>query len=168
MSSTIFPQNEEASLVEQDVQVTLVADNEQFTLIEDGDESFVIMSGTTVQIGATQDVFTAGADLGGHRAVYLDSSELLQYATNADPALGERVLGITSGAIANGATGVVLRTGEITEPSWNWTLGLPIFLGVNGQLTQTRPTTSGSFVLQVAFPIAPTKVFVDIKQAIFI
>lgn len=151
------------------MSTTIIPQKSSITLVPRTSGPSLLLSNSVVQLGATDSTsHTAGASLSGHRMVYLDSSELLQYAENTTPSHAERVLGMTTGAITSGASGPVLREGEITEPSWNWTIGSPIFLGVNGLLTQTRPTASGSFVLQVAFPVTSTKVFIDIKQAFFI
>lgn len=112
--------------------------------------------------------FTAGEALSGHRMVVLNASEQAVYASNDNLSHAEKVFGMTVGAASSGAAVTVRRFGELTEPSWNWTLNTPIFLGVNGLLTQTKPSAPGSFVLQVAFPMTPTKVYIDIKQAFLI
>ena len=74
------------------------------------------------------------------------------------------MLGITTGAAAAGDAINVQASGEMTEVSWNWTPGLPVFLGTNGLLTQTPPVSGFQLVLGVA--ISPTKLAINIKQPI--
>lgn len=110
--------------------------------------------------------YTSSAALSGHRMVALDNSQQLVYASNLDLSQAERILGMTLGATNPGDSVTVIRSGEVTEPSWNWTLGQPIFLNQSGLLTQTPPASG--FLIHVAFPITSTRVFVDIKQALIL
>ena len=88
------------------------------------------------------------------------------YASQQELTHMNKVLGITTGAVAMGANATIRAFGEMTEPSWNWTLDKPIFLGLNGLLTQTPPTTG--FSLIIAFPTSATKIFVEIKDPILL
>lgn len=105
----------------------------------------------------------AGAAVGGHRMVRLTTSG----AVYADRTVAEdqhRVMGLTLNAAAQGDELDVLRFGEVVEPSWNWALDLPVYLGTNGLLTQTSPTTG--FSLIVGFPVTATKLFLSIREPI--
>lgn len=106
----------------------------------------------------------AGEALGGNRIVVLDGAGQAYYATNADPTHFHRVLGMTLNSGAMGEPVSVIRNGEVIEPSWNWTLYIPVFLGTNGLLTQTQPSTG--FSLIVGFPVTTTKLFVSIREPI--
>lgn len=108
--------------------------------------------------------YLAGAALGGHRAVLVDALGTAIYADKDTPAHYACVIGITQGAATIGASVAIQTYGEITEGSWTWTPLLPIYLGVNGTLTQTPPTTG--FQLILGFAISTTKIFIDIKEAI--
>ncbi len=109
---------------------------------------------------------TAGVALGGHRAVVLDATAKVIYADQSNLDHANKVLGITTGAAALNALAIIKTYGELTEPTWNWTLNQPVFLGANGLLTQTVPTSG--FILIVGFPIEATKLFIEIKQPIII
>lgn len=111
-------------------------------------------------------VVTAAIDLGGHRVVTLDGVGEARYADNTQSTHLHRVLGITLGAFNTGTLGTVMRLGEIIEPTWNWTLNQPIFLGTNGLLTQTPPVSPAVFLQIVGFPILPTSMFVDLRDPI--
>ena len=105
---------------------------------------------------------TAGEALGGHRVVVLNASAEAVYASNAVPEHLHKVLGLTTGAVILGAEATVQTGGEMTEPTWAWTLDAPIFLGVDGLLTQTPPASG--FLLVVAFPVTATKIFIKLRE----
>lgn len=111
---------------------------------------------------------TAGAALGGHRIVYLDSNYEAQYASNQVASHALIALGLTLGAASMGASVDVQRSGEVTEPSWSWTLEQPVYLGDNGQLTQTAPTSPALFQRIVGFPTAATKLFLALREPVFL
>lgn len=115
---------------------------------------------------ATDVVYPAGEAIGGHRCVVVGSDGKVYYASQQELTHMNKVLGITTGAVAMGANATIRAFGEMTEPSWNWTLDKPIFLGLNGLLTQTPPTTG--FSLIIAFPTSATKIFVEIKDPILL
>lgn len=114
---------------------------------------------------------TAGSALGGHRIVAQSptNNNTVVYADASNSAHANLVFGMTLNAASSGGSVDVAVCGEFTEPTWNWTLGLPIFLSQNGTLTQTVPTSSvADFSLVVGFPITPTKLFVNIREPIFL
>ena len=114
---------------------------------------------------------TAGSALGGHRIVAQSPTinNTVVYADASNSAHANLVFGMTLNAVSEGGTVDVAICGEFTEPTWAWTLGLPIFLGTNGTLTQTVPTANvANFSLVVGFPITATKIFVNIREPIFL
>lgn len=108
---------------------------------------------------------TAGTDLSGHRAVVVDAAAVF-YADKDNIAHLANVIGITLGAASSGATATIQTGEEIIEPSWNWTMDQPIFLGNNGMLTQTAPTTG--FALVLGFPVTSQIMFVRIGTPIIL
>jgi hypothetical protein len=67
-----------------------------------------------------------------------------------------------SGGIANDGTGSVTIMGKVTNSSWSWTKNGELYVSATpGQLTQTKPTTLGQYVRQVALAIDTTIVFID-------
>ena len=85
----------------------------------------------------------AGQTIGGHRAVFVGSDDMLWLA-DPSTALANAPIGISVTAGLAGADVAVRSTGLVTETAWNWSPGA-IYLGVAGLLTQTPPT-SGSVV----------------------
>ena len=105
---------------------------------------------------------TAGEALGGHRVVVLNAAAEAVYASNAVPEHLHKVLGLTTGAVILGAEATVQTGGEMIEPTWAWALDAPIFLGVDGLLTQTPPVSG--FMLVVAFLVTATKIFIKLRE----
>ena len=105
-------------------------------------------------LGDAATTATASINLSALRAVILDNAGQFAYADSGTPNHAYRVAGILPYAISQGTEGVAYRLGEISDAVWNWTRGSPIFLGTNGQLTQT-PATTG-ILLVLAQPVSPT------------
>jgi len=95
--------------------------------------------------------------LGGHRVVTIQG-------LHATPATANEIAGITTGASGIGATADVVTQGLLTEGSWTWTPGAPIFVGSAGILTQS-PSTVGP-MRRVAWAISPTQINVDFGPTI--
>lgn len=147
---------------------------EQVLVLEDGCIEIIAVAeqgppgpqGVPGPTGGSALQYIAAEALGGHRVVVLNDFERAIYATNLDSMHAVKVLGITLGAADFGDLVTVQTGGEITEPSWSWTLGQPIYLGDNGQLTQAYP--AAGFALIVAFPISATKIMLRIREPIVI
>lgn len=113
--------------------------------------------------GATALFCISAVNLSGHRAVLYYPNGSVGYATNTDPTHGLRVLGITTGAALQGDPVEVKLLDHLTEPSWNWDVSKPIYLGADGVLTQMQPTApEASFILVVGAPTSPTSMFINV------
>ncbi len=80
---------------------------------------------------------------------------------------------VTRVAIAIAATGaaqgaeLVLQTGgELQNSGWNWVEGSPVFVGANGMLTQTAP--SSGYIQTVATVLNATTLLIEIQEPTFI
>ena len=104
----------------------------------------------------------AGEAIGGHRGVVTDAAGLAWYADNTNPSHLGRFAGVTLGAVAAGGTASIVRAGNITEPTWNWTAHAPVFLSTNGLLTQTLPLTG--YLQVVGIALSPTVLFVNPRE----
>ncbi len=111
----------------------------------------------------------AAVAIGGHRIVLIDTSGKANYASNDTAAHRGRAIGLTLGAAEADESAFMKNFGEVTEPSWNWTAGLPVFLGTNGTLTQEIPVSPGAkFLMVVGFPISSTSMFLNFSEPISI
>jgi len=109
--------------------------------------------------------YEAGQTVSGHRAVILED-EKVYYADCTTLSHAKRILGITTGAAMVGVLANVQVSGELTEPSWSWTLDVPVWLSTTGLLSQTPPLSG--FSLTVGFPVSATKLLVRISEPIFL
>lgn len=98
--------------------------------------------------------------LSGHRWVYEVDAERVAYASCDDLANFSTTLGLTLNAAGAGDQVNVTRREQVTHEGWSWARG-PVFLGLNGQLTQRLPA-GAQFSLVVGFSPEPTVLFVDI------
>ncbi len=113
--------------------------------------------------GAT--TYTAAVPLGGHLAVTLGAAG---DAIPADAATAWHyaVAGITTGAVIAGAPATVVTTGSLEHSGWTFSPNLPVFLGLNGALTQTVPG-GAVFSKVLGIAITPTRITLDFQPAIF-
>lgn len=110
-------------------------------------------------------IYLAGESLSGHRAVYISAANQAMYASKDDDT-ADAVFGITTSAASLASAVEIRYIGVITEPSWNWTVKEPIYLGANGILTQVAPT-SGALV-ELGIALTATSMSVRIQEAIWL
>lgn len=75
----------------------------------------------------------------------------------------QKIVGV---AVTGGNSGSIIKIqndGELVENTWNWNEG-SIFVNEFGELTQTPPSTG--FILKVGKALSPTKILINIQQAI--
>lgn len=108
----------------------------------------------------------AAITLSGHRVVTPLPDGTVTYADNTTAAHLHAALWVTMGAAATGTSVDVLLYGVVTEPSWSWLPG-PLYLGANGLLTQTPPSTpSALFLTPLGAATSPTSVCFDPQTSI--
>jgi len=110
-------------------------------------------TGTTAQI------------LSGHRVVTVEDDGTVNYASCMNASDVNRPLWMTTGAWSAGVLGTFVTKGIVEEPTWNWTIGLPLFLADNGLLSQSIPG-GAIFARQIATVASPTKINFDAQPAI--
>jgi hypothetical protein len=102
-------------------------------------------------------VRTTAVPLSGHMIVTTNDAGDLLYADAAMLGDALRPLFMTTAAWGAHVAATVVANDVITEPSWNWTVGEPIYLGLDGLPTQTVPDTA-VFTVIVADVISPTTI----------
>lgn len=149
-----------------EVQVIYTDTDDTVELIvmpEMGPQGIPGLPGESVESGSSISCSTDLA-LSGHRFVVLDDDKAV-YADCTTLNHAHRVVGMTIGASNAGSVSVQVN-GEHEEPTWSWTLGIPVFLGVTGLMTQVAPTSG--FILVIGFPVSSTKLFIKILQPIIL
>lgn len=142
--------------------VTVVDNGVTHKVVNEVVEVKVAAANVVYNVYGNEATITAAENLGGHRVVTVEG-----YYASKDTANDKfKVLGITTGAVNSGETATVTTYGEMTESSWNWTSGTPVFLSTNGLMTQTAPTTG--FRTIIGIPLTSTSMFVNISEPIVI
>jgi hypothetical protein len=128
--------------------------------------------------GAEMPVQTAGANeylsriaaqaLGGHRVVRSIGATSVDYADNTIEAHGDVLLGITVTSASAGASILVQNEGELEFSGWSWVPNQPIYLDVNGLITQTPPESPSKFSATLGFAMTSSKIFIEITDIIFL
>ncbi|ASD50469.1 hypothetical protein FDI24_gp187 [Acidovorax phage ACP17] len=163
MTTDILQINTTETIVMPDQPETLVSEVQVVQLVEVPQQGFPGPRGLPGEPGSAYFVMTAGEALGGHRIVVGFQGKAF-YADHTNPDHCNAVIGMTLNAAAAGDEVRVQVSGQVSEPTWNWTAWKPIFLGTQGQLTQTY--VGEGFTQIVATPMDAKTVTVNIKQPI--
>jgi hypothetical protein len=108
--------------------------------------------------GSTTETYITATAIGGQRIVVTNSSGEAIYAQNTDAAHANMATKITTGAAESSAEVTVQFIGTMTDVSFTWTPGATLYLGVNGLMTQTPPTSPAVFSKVVAVAETATKI----------
>lgn len=122
-------------------------------------------SGPAGPAGSPDIALTAGETLSGHRVVVAGLGGVL-YAQPSNVAHADAVVGITTGAAISGASVMVRGSGDMTEPSWSWTAGQPLFVIANGQLSHTPPISG--WVQMFAVALTATRIKLTDRAAVLL
>ena len=142
-------------VVESVAQLTTVEVPPQLTTVN---QAVVIQQGGSSS-SSTVVRITAQA-ISGHSVVGIDQAGLAIVASSDTPTV--QPIGISTGAAASGQPVTIQLTGEVLEPSWNWDVTKPVFMGLNGVLTQVPPSTG--VVVTVGYPTKPTGLLLDLDS----
>jgi hypothetical protein len=107
----------------------------------------------------------AGMNLGGERVV-IDTPTGAIYADSSNLAHANCVVGVTLNSALHNDIVNVRSENELEEPSWSWTPGAPIYLGLNGLMTQVQPSTG--FNLQLGYAVTATRIYISIGVPILL
>lgn len=110
---------------------------------------------------------TTAAALSGHMLVAPLDDGTVDYADCATLQHINRPIWLTTRSWSSGVVATLLFEGTIVEPSWTWTPGTPIFLGLNGVMTQTVPD-GAMFSRQVATVIDATTIEFSVQPPIML
>lgn len=112
-----------------------------------------------------QKIYYAAIAISGHKAFVLNEFNKIIVASS-DNLFHQYVIGITTAA-ADANAEVQYITGDILEHNgWTFTPGMPVFLGLDGEITQTIPPTA-IFSKVIGLALTPTKINVEMQPAIF-
>jgi hypothetical protein len=110
-------------------------------------------------------IITTGQVISALKVITLDTSTGKGiYADRNTPAHANRILGVSYTSGDEDENIIVITSGEITDSSWSWDTSKPVFLGNDGTLTQTAPTTG--FRVIIGFPVSATTLNIQIQESI--
>ena len=107
---------------------------------------------------------SAAVAIGIGKAVAFRQDGTVEPADHDNPAHLSRLAGITLASASAGTAARVRACGSVQFDGWNWTPGAPVFVGRNGDLTQTPPATG--FVQSVGMALGRDVLWVHIGTAI--
>lgn len=149
-----------------DVTVVIEEQNSITVVVEDTDSAVIILEaeqGPPGPPGESAAIYINSAiSLSGHRVVKT-IPEGCTYADSTNIEDIGKILGVTFTSSDINTNAQVRIFSEIVENSWSFVLG-PVYLGVNGYLTQTIPTTG--FVQQIGIATAQNTLVIQIQPPI--
>jgi hypothetical protein len=123
--------------------------------------------GAQLPLGSAE-TYASDLTLSGNKFVVLDSAGKLVYADRTIMAHAGKVLGMTVGATVPPAQVSLLSKGEIANTgTWNFTIGGPVYLSINGGVTQSAPTING-FVQVVGYASKADTLFINIQPPVLL
>lgn len=162
----------------------------EITLLEVDNEEFILVEESTIEIletveqgpvgpkgdkgdpgvaGTVAFVYPAAYAISGHKIVLINNTGKAEYGSSDTIEHANRLVGMTTNAALQNESLNILSVGEVTEPSWNWQLDKPVYLGLNGNLTQVEPVyPTNRFSVVVGFPITATTLFLNIGYPIIL
>lgn len=116
--------------------------------------------------GATLVDRTAAITMSGHVFVRTNGGDTVGPASADNPLHGDDTMGITIGASTIGGPVQVQTDGPIVFNGWSWTVGEPVFLGHDGQPTQT-PDPDDAFLQVLGFADSADTLFIQVQPPIY-
>jgi hypothetical protein len=146
-----------------DAPKKVIVQNEINTVIVKpiNNEVKLLPSGNYVfNLSSSNDVFyLASENLPLNCPVILNAQNQLEIAKASNLTHSDSFLGLNLFSAPINLTATIRNYGLVTNDNWNWELNKPIFLGINGDLTQTVDNGI-SFLLHIAKPITTKSIFI--------
>ncbi|MBW4660937.1 MAG: hypothetical protein KME15_19860 [Drouetiella hepatica Uher 2000/2452] len=152
------------------VETQTIAAIDQTTVLKPIVETQTVQAGIQGQAGrngsdstATPIIYSTATALSALRVLRLNELEQLEYASCDDPTEAFNIAGFLSIAVGSGVLATVDQRGIFSDSSWSWTPKRPLYLGLNGFLTETPPQSG--FLIQLATTITAQKITFEIQDA---
>lgn len=139
--------------------------------IEDQTTTTRITQGNTTVVTKTEHIsdathilydYAAAQYITAYKIVALNSSSKVELATNTNMNHVNSVIGISTITVNKDILVSIQTYGKIRNPAWNLDISLPIYVGINGDLTQIAPTSG--FVLKIGYALSSDSIFIDLKE----
>jgi hypothetical protein len=90
----------------------------------------------------------------------------LQKCMSSDESSGNLCIGISLANAMVGEDAEFIITGIIQDPVFNFIPGLPVYVGLNGRMTQTDPVASAKYVQKIGMALTSAAVQINIEPAV--
>lgn len=124
----------------------------------------IIINPPDISLSRVEVPFVAGENIPQYAPVTADGF----VADTTNPNHFNRLIGIARESVLTGNTGMATLAGDVTNPLWSFVPGDKLFLDVGAISTTPLADTSPGFSQIIGTATYPTKICVDIKQAIFL
>jgi len=115
----------------------------------------------------TTEETTGGGAIPAFKVVALTAFNTVSVMSSNSLLDTHRIPGITLSAAAAAGTRVSIRwRGEVSNPAWTWTPGLPIYFNSSGDVTQTLPATPPAFYRILGIALTATKINLQPQSAL--
>lgn len=117
----------------------------------------------------TTNAYTAGENLSALKLVCIDTtSGELFLADSVDVGTSYTVIGMTLNAVNAGEQPNILFEGPYIDSGWSWNMAsdVSLFLGANGLITQTPPTSG--YLLRVGFATSSQSIFLHLSEPVIL
>ncbi len=108
----------------------------------------------------------AGENIGGHAVINL-REDGLAYLASCDVLQDAYCSAITQNAAVISGTLDIKSFGILEHSGWSFTPNTPVFLGLNGTITQSIPI-SALFIKTIGVALTATKININFQTAIFL
>lgn len=176
MTAKTIAHAEQFAVVAKECSAHPIAHSEPFAVVVSDDERGTVIvtagaqgpSGTQGQIGpagGSAFIRKAGVTISALTVVYESSDGSVFPLSNADGEHIDLLAGITLTSASIGAEVTVQRSGPLDAAGLNLQPGR-VWLGMNGQLTQTPPDTGNDTLL--GYATAGQRLYIDISETILL
>lgn len=115
--------------------------------------------------GTVNVVYPADGPIGGSRLVAYGANGV-RYAGNDSLDDASFLLGLSMNAAASGDNVTVRLSGVVKDTGWAWTPGKPLYLGLNGHITETPPELPAVFTVTIGQALDATTINLRLEPAI--
>ncbi|AND75659.1 hypothetical protein [Nostoc phage A1] len=143
----------------------IIATDPEYTNVLNYLEDYIDDAIANIQASSViAEIFTCGQTISALKALRFDSSTgKVFYASSSDATHLNKCVGVSSQSGVLNDNIQVVTSGYLSDQSWNWTIGSPIFFDSGGTLTHTP---GSSYYQVIGIPVTTNKVLISVEQPI--
>ena len=151
-------------IVIEEIYDNIIIEGDDVVIIENEIESFIETNETVVINQGNIIRRTAGQNLSGHKVISAASDGKALYA-DVNTVTTTAIIGISLNAALHNDTVNVQNSGTLQHSGWSFTPQEPVFVGLNGQLTQTP--LNAAYSAEIGVAISPDTILINIQPIIY-